>query len=64
MLLVVQANDGDADGGSDGWCTADSDWTLALRSMFYDDEGGHHHGGDYYLLVADEDDGEDAMSTT
>ena len=64
LLLVVQAVDGDADGGSDGGCTADSDWTLALRSLFDDDEGGHHRGGDDYLLAADddEDDGEDVTS--
>jgi len=64
LLLVVQAVDGDGDAGSDGGCTADSDWTLALRSLFDDDEGGHHRGGDDYLLAADddEDDGEDVTS--
>lgn len=40
LLLVVQEVDGD--GGRDGGCTADSDWTLALCSLFDDD----HCGGD------------------
>jgi hypothetical protein len=47
LLLVVQAVDGD------GGCTADSDWTLALCSLFDDDdEAGGHRGGDDCLAGA------------